>query len=236
MTADHLRVTVRKMIADISQEFGCDGYPRQVFDRIEASLDHVSGGLLRELADLDEKTNGTVVAIVRGRLMLIATGAIQKKLGALELFADVGSGSHTVRPQDAPKAATPAAGPEMEDLPKMLQHRLRAYGRERLELSLAVINQVLESEYARLVARPRSVRMALFPQIVSLHTKADLDQLDGLGTASVRKLEIWLAQHGTRLRRPHESIDAVICNFRPKGWTRTALKRANAVARLEAAE
>jgi len=153
------------------------------------------------------------------------------------LFADVGSAPPAVRPQDDPNAATPAARPEMEDMPKMLQQRLRGYGRERLDLSPAVVNRILESDYARLVARPRSIRMTLFPQIMSMHTKDDLDQLEGLGTASIRKIEIWLAQHSTRLRRPHESIDAVICNFRPKGWTRlTAPKRANGVARLEAAE
>lgn len=113
-----------------------------------------------------------------------------------------------------------AAGSEMEDLPQMSQLRMRGYGRERLELSLSVINQMLASDYARLVARPRSIRIALFPQIVSLHTKVDLDRLYGLNAVLIRKIEIWLIQHRTRLRRPRESIDAVICNFRPKGWTR----------------
>jgi hypothetical protein len=131
----------------------------------------------------------------------------------------------------------PATGPEMDDLSQMPQQRMRGYGRERPELSPLVINRILASDYARLVARPRSVRMALFPQIVSLHSKADLDELYGLNAVLIRKIEIWLVQHRTRLRRPRESVDAVICNFTPKGWTRLmAIARAEGVARLEAAE
>jgi hypothetical protein len=131
----------------------------------------------------------------------------------------------------------PAAGPGIECLPQTLQLRMRGYGRERLELSPLLVNRILASDYARLVARPRSVRMALFPQIVSLHSKAELDELYGLNAVLIRKIEVWLVQHRTRLRRPRESVDAVICNFRPKGWTRlTALARDEDVARLAAAE
>ena len=106
----------------------------------------------------------------------------------------------------------------------MFQQRLRGYGRSKLELPSSVVDQLVASDYANLVARRASVRRALLPQIVSLHTRKDLGAIDGLGSALIRKIEVWLAQHGTRLRRPSESIDAVICHFRPHSLSRFGAK------------
>jgi hypothetical protein len=69
------------------------------------------------------------------------------------------------------------------------------------------------AHYAELVARRSAVRTAFLPEIVSLHTRRDLEQIDGLGPASIKKLEKWLACYGKRLRQPDESLDAVICGF-----------------------
>lgn len=114
---------------------------------------------------------------------------------------------------------------------------MRGYGRERLDLPPTVVDHILASDYARLVARRRSVRRALFPQIVSLHSKRDLARIEGLNAVTIRKIEIWLIQHGTRLRRSRESIDVVICNFRPRRLLRLgSLARASRSAHLEAAE
>lgn len=102
----------------------------------------------------------------------------------------------------------------------MLQQRLRGYGRSRLELPPIVVDQILASDYAKLVARKKSVRRALLPQIVSLHTRRDLGAIIGLGPVSIRKIEVWLAQLDTRLRYPNESIDMVICGFKPRSLSR----------------
>lgn len=103
------------------------------------------------------------------------------------------------------------------------QKLTRGYGRNRLELPPLVVTQILNSRYAKLVARQESVRMALFPQIVSLHTERDLCRLEGLNSSLIRKIEVWLIYHGTRLRKPRECINAVICNFKPKGWFRRSI-------------
>lgn len=102
----------------------------------------------------------------------------------------------------------------------MFEQRMRGYGRSRLELPLFVVDQILASDYAKLVARKRSVRRALLPQIVSLHTKRDLGAIKGLGPVSIRKIEVWLARLDTRLRNPNESIDTAICRFRPRSLSR----------------
>jgi hypothetical protein len=102
----------------------------------------------------------------------------------------------------------------------MFQPRLRGYGRSRLELPPFVVDQILASDYAKLVARKKSVRRALLPQIMSLHTRRDLGAIIGLGPVSIRKIEVWLAQQDTRLRYPNESIDTVICRFRPRSLSR----------------
>jgi hypothetical protein len=102
----------------------------------------------------------------------------------------------------------------------MLQQRLRGYGRSRLELPPFVVDQIIASDYAKLVARKKSVRKALLAQIVSLHTRRDLGAIIGLGPVSIRKIEVWLAQLDTRLRYPNESIDTVICRFKPRSLSR----------------
>ena len=102
----------------------------------------------------------------------------------------------------------------------MLQPRLRGYGQSRLELPSLVVDQILASDYAKLVARTKSVQRTLFPQIVSLHTRRDLGAIDGLGPISIRRIEVWLARFDTRLRYPNESIDTVICGFKPKSLSR----------------
>jgi hypothetical protein len=114
----------------------------------------------------------------------------------------------------------PRSGRNTTESEKMFQQRLRGYGRSRLELPSFVVDQILASDYAKLVARKKSVRRALLPQIVSLHTKRDLGAINGLGPASIRRIEIWLAQLDTRLRNPNESIDTVICRFRPWSLSR----------------
>ena len=75
------------------------------------------------------------------------------------------------------------------------------------------LTQILASDYAKLVARKKSARRALFPQIVSLHTKRDPGAINGLGPVSIRKIVVWLAQLDTRLRYSNASIDTVICRF-----------------------
>jgi len=102
----------------------------------------------------------------------------------------------------------------------MFQPSPRGYGRSRLELPSFVVDQILASDYAKLVARKRSVCRVLLPQIVSLHTKKDLGAIIGLGPSSIRKIEVWLAQLDTRLRNPNESIDTVICRFKPRSLSR----------------
>ena len=49
--------------------------------------------------------------------------------------------------------------PEGDD---MLQPRLRGYGQSRLELPSLVVDQILASDYAKLVARTKSVQRTLF--------------------------------------------------------------------------
>ena len=69
------------------------------------------------------------------------------------------------------------------------------------------------ARYASFVVRRDSDRMFFLPEIISLHTRRELAEIGGLGRASIAKIKAWLAQHGRRLRRPDESIDAVICHF-----------------------
>ena len=118
----------------------------------------------------------------------------------------------------------------------MLQQRLRGYGRSRLELPSHVVDQLVASDYAKLVARGTPIRRVLLPQIVSLHTKKDLEAIDGLGATLLRKIEVWLAQHDTRLRKPNESIDAVICRFRPRSLSRFGTKASFKLSESRATE
>src|SRR5215470_10029211 len=98
----------------------------------------------------------------------------------------------------------------------MLQRRSRGYGQPKLKLPSLVVEQIIASGYAKLVARDMLVRRTLLPQIVSLHTRQDLGAIIGLGPASIRRIEIWLSRLDTRLRYPNESIDTVICGFKPR--------------------
>ena len=98
---------------------------------------------------------------------------------------------------------------------EMLQQRLHGYGRSKiLNCRRSWLTQVLCVLIMRkLVARKKSARRALFPQIVSLHTKRDPGAINGLGPVSIRKIVVWLAQLDTRLRYSNASIDTVICRF-----------------------
>jgi len=91
-------------------------------------------------------------------------------------------------------------------------------------LPARIIQLTADAPYAPLVVRCAADRAAFLPEILSLHTKRELSELPGLGRASIAAIEIWLNQHGRRLRMPGESIDSVICQFgaRDKTASRTS--------------
>lgn len=76
-----------------------------------------------------------------------------------------------------------------------------------------IIQLTENAPYAPLVVRHTADRAAFLPEILSLHTKQELSEIPGLGKASIATIEVWLAEHGRRLRMPGESLDAVICHF-----------------------
>jgi hypothetical protein len=80
-------------------------------------------------------------------------------------------------------------------------------------LPARIIQLTANVPYAPLVARCPADRAAFLPEILSLHTKQELSGIPGLGKASIATIEAWLAHHGRRLRKPGESLDAVICQF-----------------------
>ena len=76
-----------------------------------------------------------------------------------------------------------------------------------------IVRLMTNARYASFVVRRDSDRTFFLPEIISLHTRRELTEIGGLGRASIAKIKAWLAQRGRRLRRPGESIDAVICHF-----------------------
>jgi hypothetical protein len=76
-----------------------------------------------------------------------------------------------------------------------------------------IVRLMTNARYASFVVRHDSDRPFFLPEIISLHTRRELAEIGGLGRASIAKIKAWLAHHGRRLRRPDESIDAVICHF-----------------------
>ena len=76
-----------------------------------------------------------------------------------------------------------------------------------------IIQLMTNARYASIVVRGDSDRTVFLPEIISLHTRRELSEIDGIGRASIAKIQTWLAQQGRRLRRPGESIDSVICHF-----------------------
>lgn len=76
-----------------------------------------------------------------------------------------------------------------------------------------IARSIVSAPYAHLVMRVEADRLQVLPEIASLHTRRELLTLEGVGPAAVRRLEVWLAHHGRRLRNPSESLDTVICNF-----------------------
>jgi hypothetical protein len=80
-------------------------------------------------------------------------------------------------------------------------------------LPARIIQLTANAPYAPLVVRCAADRAAFLPEILSLHTRQELSEIPGLGKASIATIEVWLAQHGRRLRMPGESLDAVICHF-----------------------
>ncbi len=70
-----------------------------------------------------------------------------------------------------------------------------------------------KAPYAHLVVRSEADRAMVLPEIISLHTRQELLEIEGLGPATLKKLEAWLAHYHGRLRQPDESLDAVICQF-----------------------
>jgi hypothetical protein len=75
------------------------------------------------------------------------------------------------------------------------------------------IARSIGAPHAHLVVRAEADRLHVLPEIASLHTRKELLEIDGVGPAAVRRLEVWLAHYGRRLRNPSESLDTVICNF-----------------------
>jgi len=76
-----------------------------------------------------------------------------------------------------------------------------------------IVQLMTNARYASFVVRGDSDRTVFLPEIISLHTTRELSEIDGIGRASIAKIQTWLAQQGRRLRRPGESIDSVICHF-----------------------
>lgn len=76
-----------------------------------------------------------------------------------------------------------------------------------------IIQLAENAPYASLVVRHTADRSAFLPEILSLHTRQELSEMPGLGKASIATIEVWLAEHGRRLRMPGESLDTVICHF-----------------------
>ncbi|HVQ69596.1 MAG TPA: hypothetical protein VMT08_19050 [Bradyrhizobium sp.] len=76
-----------------------------------------------------------------------------------------------------------------------------------------IVQLMTNARYASFVVRGDSDRTVFLPEIISLHTRRELSEIDGIGRASIAKIQTWLAQQGRRLRRPGESIDSVICHF-----------------------
>jgi hypothetical protein len=76
-----------------------------------------------------------------------------------------------------------------------------------------IVQLIAKAPYAHLVVRSETDRAVVLPEIISLHTKQELLEIEGLGPETVKKLETWLAHYHGRLRQPDESLDAVICRF-----------------------
>ena len=76
-----------------------------------------------------------------------------------------------------------------------------------------IVQLMTNARYASFVVRGDSDRTVFLPEIISLHTRRELSEIDGIGRASIARIQTWLAQQGRRLRRPGESIDSVICHF-----------------------
>lgn len=92
------------------------------------------------------------------------------------------------------------------------------YAKRRTEAAVPslpdhIARSIVSAPYAHLVVRAEADRLQVLPEIASLHTRRELLTLEGVGPATVRRLEAWLAHHGRRLRNPSESLDTVICNF-----------------------
>ena len=76
-----------------------------------------------------------------------------------------------------------------------------------------IVQLIARAPYAHLVVRSEADRLLVLPEIISLHTRQELLEIEGVGMATVRELEAWLAQYRKRLRKPDENLDAVICNL-----------------------
>ena len=76
-----------------------------------------------------------------------------------------------------------------------------------------IVQLMTNARYASFVVRGDSDRTVFLPEIISLHTRRELSEIDGIGRASIARIQTWLAQQGRRLRRQGESIDSVICHF-----------------------
>ena len=77
------------------------------------------------------------------------------------------------------------------------------------ELPDRIVQLMTNARYASFVVRCDSDRTVFLPEIISLHTRRELAEIDGIGRASIARIQTWLAQQGRRLRRPGESIDSV---------------------------
>jgi hypothetical protein len=82
-----------------------------------------------------------------------------------------------------------------------------------VDLPDRIVQLMTNAHYASLVVRGDCDRTAFLPEIISLHTRRELLEIGGVGRASIAKIQTWLSQYGRRLRKPNESIDAVICHF-----------------------
>ncbi len=82
-----------------------------------------------------------------------------------------------------------------------------------LEPPAQIVRLLTDAPHAHLVARSELDRISMLTDVVSLHTKAELSRIQGLGPIAIKKIEGWLASHGRRLREPSENLDAVVCSL-----------------------
>jgi hypothetical protein len=57
-----------------------------------------------------------------------------------------------------------------------------------------IVQLMTNARYASFVVRGDSDRTVFLPEIISLHTRRELSEIDGIGRASIARIQTWLAQ------------------------------------------